>query len=191
MNELSYVNHGGLCCGSRHLYGFGSRDSTAAQIVPKLNEAGKRVVVILNQYQVQDSPNVLNELARTGFVLTDRWNNSSGSVCYSFTRCDERLPLADLPFEWNGMKASDGIYHGNLTQPPEPIPTGQITVGSQVRLRTSSSKAKAGDTGTVINIYGNIVTIRVDITNKVAERKMGNVALLLSPINDTHDLYQG
>lgn len=191
MDNLSYRVHGGGCCGSRHLSGFGSRDNASHQITHHLTERGKRVVVILNQEQVENSPNVLNELARTGFVLTDRWNNSSGSVCYSFTRCDERLPLADLPFVWNGMKASDGIYHGNLTQPPEPIPTGQITVGSQVRLRTSSSKASAGDTGTVENIYGNIVTIRVDITNKVAERKMDNVALLLSPINDTHDLYQG
>lgn len=112
-------SHGGMCCGARHLFGFGAAEdanpgliNSALQDVPPERLAE----IILNGDQVRQYPNILARLADLGFVLDGHWiNGNHNSHNYRFSRCDNRLPL-NLD-NWNGMIMSPGL-HGRL--PPVP-----------------------------------------------------------------------
>ena len=109
--------HGGGCCGARHIRGFGDAENrdpdlinTAAAEVPP----SRMTEVILNGNQVRSYPAILERLANLGFVLDGHWiNGNHGSHNYRFSRCDNRLPL-DLA-GWNGMVMSAGL-HGRLPE---------------------------------------------------------------------------
>lgn len=92
------VDHGGHCCGARHIYSFGAEEianpnliNTTVSQVPQ----GRMIEVILNGEQVaaRYQP-VLDRLADLGFVLTDHYRNSNhDSHNWRFSRCDRREAL--------------------------------------------------------------------------------------------------
>jgi hypothetical protein len=115
-------NHGGQCCGARHLHNFGFQDKTKDQWKEEIKEAssgtlpggmvalpyGRMVEIILNGSQVTTLPNLLEVLNDLGFVLSSAWynhNHTPKTRNYQFTRCDDRLSLLSVP-QWNGMGIS-------------------------------------------------------------------------------------
>lgn len=92
-------NHGGSCCGARHIHGFsqreednpGSIDAAQAQV-----DRWRMTEVILNGTQVTSKPRTLQRLADLGYVLTAHYvNGNHNSDNYVFQRCDNRRPLID------------------------------------------------------------------------------------------------
>lgn len=118
---VSLSSHGGLCCGARHIHGFGTEDcerniqelhNRVASVADRLTE------VILNRDQCQRSPNLLAAMAERGFVLTTGFKNGNhDSDVFVFHRSDRRLRLdnteRDFGFRWNGQIAEPSL-HGNL-----------------------------------------------------------------------------
>ena len=119
---VTLSNHGGSCCGARHIHGFGSNDN-AANIAQMHNHAAsapdRLTEIILNRGQCQRSPNLLAAMAARGFVLTTGFKNGNhDSDVFVFHRSDRRLRLdnteRDFGFVWNGQLAQPTL-HGNLT----------------------------------------------------------------------------
>jgi len=124
---MNMDDHGGSCCGVRHIYGFDRSSpnelTTLLAQVDALNRVARAtpdshrlVEVILSERQVTaDSGNTgwtaeVREaggwpaiLAANGFSLVNRFENAnSGKKCYIFHRVNNPLSLTDLPFEWAG-----------------------------------------------------------------------------------------
>jgi hypothetical protein len=116
---MAYVaNHGGQCCGARHLYRFSVNDNINPQrIAAELKNnvpSGRMTEVILNRTQCISYPSILKKLADLGFVLTDSWiNNNHNSRLYRFSRCDKRRKLEPSGFRWTGQIISAGL-HGDF-----------------------------------------------------------------------------
>lgn len=114
-------NHGGSCCGARHIYGFGTGDllQSITQMHNHVASAPDRLTeIILNKTQCRASPNLLAAMAARGFVLTTGFKNGNhNSDVFVFHRSDRRLRLdnteRDFGFEWTGQLASPTL-HGNL-----------------------------------------------------------------------------
>lgn len=131
---VSMVNHGGHCCGARHLRGFGRAENANPNLI---NAAAQQVPdqrmteVILNGTQVSQHPAVLQRLADLGFVLDGHWiNGNHQSHNYRFSRCDDRRPL-DLA-GWNGMVMAPGLT-GRLPQIPAGNPANRVPIAHYVR----------------------------------------------------------
>jgi hypothetical protein len=155
---VSVRQHGGGCCGARHLAGFtATEDRNPDQIVRALAEAdGDRLVeVILNGTQVQNFPAAVQKLADLGFVLVGRYvNGNHNSNNYVFHRADNRLPLTDLPFNWPGMVITPETQgaltkHHQLRQfaapatpprPGRPYQHNYLLVGDEVQVLSPSSR---------------------------------------------------
>jgi hypothetical protein len=111
-------NHGGQCCGARHLHQFGFQDKTKDQWRQEIKDAssvglpdGRMVEIILNGSQVTTLPNLLEVLNDLGFVLSSAWynhNHTPKTRNYQFTRCDDRLSLLSVP-QWDGMVISPTV----------------------------------------------------------------------------------
>lgn len=124
---MAYVqDHGGSCCGVRHIYGM---DNTTVRQLEDLiaqvdrldrvgratRESGRLIEVILSQRQVGIDGAVGHRWAacveaeggwpvvmqRLGFRLVSRFNNAnSGYDCFVFHRVPVFKSLTDLPFAW-------------------------------------------------------------------------------------------
>lgn len=154
---VTLANHGGFCCGARHLYNFdtivnGSARGTAQeQILTALREAavGRRIEVILNERQVTSTRGreILDTLARLGFVLAEQYlnhNHNPPRKNFVFTRCDTRRRTDErLPFTWSGQWLTPNLT-GSLPAIPRttavgyagPLPTERIDVTGIVFGRT-------------------------------------------------------
>jgi hypothetical protein len=118
---VTLSNHGGSCCGARHIYGFGTGDApqNITQMHNKVAETPDRLTeIILNSNQCQSSPNLLAAMAERGFVLTTGFKNGNhDSSVFVFHRSDRRLRLdnteRDFGFVWPGQLAEPTL-HGNL-----------------------------------------------------------------------------
>lgn len=118
---VNISNHGGSCCGARHIYGFGVVDAlnNIAQMHNLVASAPDRLTeIILNRSQCRASPNLLAAMAARGFVLTTGFKNGNhDSDVFVFHRSDRRLRLdnteRDFGFEWTGQLAQPTL-HGNL-----------------------------------------------------------------------------
>lgn len=97
---MNLQGHGGGCCGSKHLSGFGSTDSAYQTILQyegtvDLLNRDQRVEVILNQTQVRNMPQTLRFLASIGFVMVEVYRNSNSTqLNYVFTRARNRTETA-------------------------------------------------------------------------------------------------
>jgi len=129
---VNISNHGGSCCGARHVHGFGTVDAlnNIAQMHNLVASAPDRLTeIILNRTQCRASPNLLAAMAARGFVLTTGFKNGNhDSDVFVFHRSDRRLRLdnteRDFGFVWEGQLAQPTL-HGNLdalvaTNPPAP-----------------------------------------------------------------------
>lgn len=142
---VTLANHGGSCCGAKHIFGFGPAENTDPSLIDRQLSSvinGQSTEVILNGTQVRNLPNVLARLAALGFVLDGHWNNGNhgnpGSDNYRFCRADRRRPLLQGPIAglWNGMVMSPGLegnltpmhgtraQNGNATRYTRPLPAG-------------------------------------------------------------------
>lgn len=108
---VTFANHGGGCCGLRHLFSFsGSTDRNPSDInfeLTRSNNYGRATEVVLTDSQCRNYPNVLQRLADLGFVLAGRFHNdNSDNVCNVFHRMDHRkaITATALPYTWNGQK---------------------------------------------------------------------------------------
>lgn len=118
---VNISNHGGSCCGARHVHGFGTGDSplNITQMHNHVASAPDRLTeIILNRNQCRSSPDLLAAMAARGFVLTTGFKNGNhDSDVFVFHRSDRRLRLdnteRDFGFVWNGQLASPTL-HGNL-----------------------------------------------------------------------------
>lgn len=124
---VTVSNHGGSCCGARHLYSFDTIVNNG-ESVDTINTAlrkvpvGRRTEVILNGRQVTSAvaPRLLQRLADLGFVLSEHYLNHNHNPArdnFVFTRCDTRRSLTNLPFEWPGQIISAGLT-GDLPEIP-------------------------------------------------------------------------
>lgn len=119
---VTLSNHGGYCCGARHIHGFGTGDApqNIIQMHNKVAETPDRLTeIILNKQQCRASPNLLTAMAARGFVLTTGFKNGNhDSDVFVFHRSDRRLRLdnteRDFGFVWPGQLAEPTL-HGNLT----------------------------------------------------------------------------
>ncbi len=139
---VTITNHGGSCCGARHIYGFDGnlQRGDVDGITRALSDVpfGRRVEAILNGRQVTSAgaPAILQRLADLGFVLTEHYMNHNHNPArdnWVFTRCDTRRSLTDLPFDWTGQVISAGLHAdlpritttataaGNAIDPTQPI----------------------------------------------------------------------
>ncbi len=113
-------NHGGGCCGMRHIAGFGGipTDVTDIDNILRRNvENGKNVEIVLAQYQVESDSfrPILDKMAQVGFVLVGIYSNSgSGNFNYVFHRADRRQPLTQIGDRWTGQYMTPGLS-GDLT----------------------------------------------------------------------------
>lgn len=134
---VNISNHGGSCCGARHIYSFGVGDllQNIAQMHNHVASAPDLLTeIILNKTQCCASPKLLAAMAARGFVLTTGFKNGNhNSDVFVFHRSDRRLRLdnteRDFGFEWTGQLASPTL-HGNLdalvaTNAPAPQDTLQ------------------------------------------------------------------
>lgn len=117
------VEHGGGCCGMKHIHGFrdGDQQDTASLLEQtfrnNLAYANGRyqLEVILSDRQTRDRPQMLAELAHTGYVYTSSWTGQHGTPVHLFLRAKERLALTSAHFynrwvnELDGMVASPGL----------------------------------------------------------------------------------
>lgn len=123
--------HGGNCCGMKHIHGFRNGD---AQDTISLREqtfidnrayanGAYQLEVILSDRQTRDRPQLIAELARTGYVYTSSWTGQHGTPVHLFHRAKRRLALSSAHFynrwtnELNGMVASPGLA-GDLPRAP-------------------------------------------------------------------------
>lgn len=181
-------NHGGGCCGARHIHTFNAGDNADPNRILRVVDTAprtRRVEVILADYQVRDYPRITETLARLGFVLTDRYvNGNHGSQNYVFSRCDRRLPLTDLPFQWRGMVASPHL-HGNLPG----VGTGaryrtvlaRHETGSRVRLLLGRSPFN-GHEGVIVDRFNQECTVVLD--GSPTRRRYDINCLRLLPVDD-------
>ena len=136
---VSIRDHGGMCCGARHIYNFTDQEETnplliieALQRVPH----GRMVEAILNDRQLSTMPRTLETLKMLGFVLTDVYinhNHGPQRRNYRFSYCSDRRALTEAARYWTGMVASIEANGGmpptrlpqlrNRMQPPPPPPT--------------------------------------------------------------------
>jgi len=147
---VNISNHGGSCCGARHIYGFGAVDAlnNIAQMHNLVASAPDRLTeIILNRSQCRASPNLLAAMAARGFVLTTGFKNGNhDSDVFVFHRSDRRLRLdnteRDFGFVWTGQLAQPTL-HGNLdalvaTNAPAPQDTLQEQyrrVGARINMQ--------------------------------------------------------
>lgn len=137
-------NHGGSCCGARHVHGFGTGDSplNITQMHNHVASAPDRLTeIILNRTQCRSSPDLLAAMAARGFVLTTGFKNGNhDSDVFVFHRSDRRLRLdnteRDFGFVWEGQLASPTL-HGELdalvaNNAPAPLQEHHRRVGTAI-----------------------------------------------------------
>jgi hypothetical protein len=147
---MEYEDHGGLCCGAKHVFGFDQ--STPADldafIAGHTSVQNNRLLeAILSERQVNPSPTAAaitrevreaggwpNILRARGFRLAEMWRNSNtGRNCYRFVLIPRLLsddPNFRPPFEWpEGEEVNVPIRRGAAPPPPvaAPAPAPVVT----------------------------------------------------------------
>lgn len=178
---VTLVNHGGQCCGARHLYSFFTADEVdPRRIARALSEVphGRMVEVILNQRQVETSPQTLGMLKNLGFVLTDVYinhNHGPDRRNYRFSRCSDRKPLSEARRWWGGMVASIEAYG----QMPESMPR-DFSGGTALVINSR------GYDGQGIPIGPGLIGARYQVTSPQSEyyRKYVTLREFMTPVRD-------
>ena len=116
------TNHGGLCCGIRHVFRFGAHLNNDPDELTRLLDReipfGRLIEITLTLAQIRQCPRTLQKMADLGFVLVGYFNNhNSGSSVAVFHLAPSRLPLASLVDEnlWTGQVLTPTMG-GNLIE---------------------------------------------------------------------------
>jgi len=134
-------NHGGGCCGIKHLRGFGGSDAGVLETVKRrltktrgrvrwegttlfreesgAAPEGKIIEVVLTDGQVKDKPLTCAWLKKFGFKLVHRFYNSTGSMCNVLHYCHGTRPSEGSP--WHRVpEYEETAEQGNTTREPQP-----------------------------------------------------------------------
>lgn len=119
-------NHGGSCCGMRHIWHFRDQDQDRyiRELIRIMNRQGEaddrlQLEVILSDRQTRENPGLVDALARLGYVYTSSWTGQHGTPIHLFLRAKHRLALTSANFynRWvndlNGMLPHPALA-GNL-----------------------------------------------------------------------------
>ncbi len=182
-------NHGGACCGARHLFGFGTpEDDRPDYINERLREIDndRHVDVKLNLSQMRGHTNIVQRLADLGFVMDAHFKNGNhDSHVFSFSRCDNRLPMTEAEFRrlgirWPGQVISAGLT-GRLTR-HDTVEPGAEGHGQHVE---EGAQAPAPiPARIVISLYSNVYrrsgrsTVRYQTAAAAVEARRGRQATL-------------
>lgn len=154
------TDHGGQCCGSKHIHTFRNDDNPEQdvrelkRILVDTTNSGKNnqlLEVILSNRQATEKPLLMQALADLGFVQADAWVGNHGTPVWKFTRSGRRLALNSQTFNWQGM-----VMHGNLAGNLSPIAgrasyLNQRHVDGQPENAPVERPIRVGDTVRVIN----------------------------------------
>ena len=166
---VAIAQHGGQCCGVRHIYGFDNSnerdftqlmsqiDASSGVRLPGQRDPQNRLVeVILSDRQVDKFP----WLERAGFRLVSRFRNANSErFCNVFHRHTSFLPLDDgAAANWNGPRGhgQDAPARANIG-----VDRPAFRRGDRVRYNPDSASRRAGETGR-ITAPGEILRIRWD-----------------------------
>ena len=162
-------NHGGNCCGFRHIHGFHERESTnIAELIRHtgtegLSDRAYQLEVILSDRQTRENPRLVDELARIGYVYSSSWTGQHGTPIHQFLRAKRRLAMTAANFygRWtrNGGMVAHPALAGSLpgweerTQQPHVMGDrtryNNLNVGDRVRVQNPRAR-----------LHGNQYTIR-------------------------------
>ena len=114
-----YANHGGSCCGMRHIFNFRDDERTNIRsLIENLNTLGAdnrlQQEVILSNRQTTEYPGLVDELARLGFVYTSSWTGQHGTPVHLFLRAKMRLALSEANFYERWTQAGGMLPHPAL-----------------------------------------------------------------------------
>lgn len=158
-------NHGGNCCGARHIHSFRGNEAANVASLTHLTSSGGLAAnhllreVILSNRQTQSNPRLIAKLAELGYVYTSSWTGNHGTPVHRFERTGRRLALNRNGFNWQGMVASDTL-DGDLNV----LPVNEATPRNGIGLRDSDETlVYVGDlvrvTGGTSRYRGNAFTV--------------------------------
>jgi hypothetical protein len=168
------TNHGGNCCGMRHIHGFYNgrvQDLRELTDLTSRYSIGTRyqLEVILSDAQTRDGPALVAELARLGYVYTSSWSGNHETPVHLFLRAHTRLALSNAHFYNRWVNDLNGqLPHPDLGGVLPPIGRNAVVadppplaVGDRVLVLRGT---RQGHRGTVHSIGGafNSYQIRYD-----------------------------
>lgn len=116
-------NHGGSCCGIKHIHGFGNSDDAVLRQIKRsltrtpggkrvkwdgetlfeersgTNPEGKIIEVVLTDGQIRSHPRTCAWLKKFGFKLVHRFDNRTGSMCNVLHYCHSTQPNESSPWQ--------------------------------------------------------------------------------------------
>lgn len=143
------TNHGGNCCGARHIYDFRNNvQDDIRQLERHIRENGNHLLmeVILSNRQATEKPQVIDKLQELGFVYSSSWVGNHGTPVHRFERTGRRLALNANQFNWRGMTSSDRL-RGDLpalTNNMTDSRNNTLEVGDTVEIVGSTSRYNGG-----------------------------------------------
>lgn len=110
-------NHGGKCCGSRHIFTFRNEinpqgDITELRQHVRNSDNSLRLEVILSDLQTRNKPNLIRALKNLGFVYVESWTGNHGTPVHLFSRCGSRLRAMETRFfrdRWTGQTLNPAL----------------------------------------------------------------------------------
>lgn len=133
---MNFRNHGGGCCGVKHLHGFDAKPKTLTYVpytsrrtkmltlMKRLirenghvrGARGKMFEVILTDPQIREMPEWIAELKAMDFRLVTRFHNSTGGWCNVFHMTTGRCRDDNVP-DWWSEKREDATKDKTEDQP--------------------------------------------------------------------------
>ena len=103
------LNHGGACCGMRHMRGmsFNYNSNIEQEIRDAVRQvhANRLIEVTMTDGQCSNT-RVMQVLKAYGFKLVNRFRNSnSGNIVNVFHRIPVQSAMTGLPYEWENLTA--------------------------------------------------------------------------------------
>lgn len=111
-------NHGGGCCGIRHISGFHIGPIESHRYLQRVLDnsesnapRGRLIEIVLTDAQARNYGPILG---KHKFVLASRFRNAnSGNICNVFHRHEDLLPLDDIPFSMDPKVVDEMIEEDN------------------------------------------------------------------------------
>lgn len=144
------VNHGGGCCGMRHIYGMGTGSTGQLQELVAAVNRNILIEIVMTDGQCQNRPEILRKMEELGFVLVNRSQNpNTTNIINVFHRTNAHIQMSRLPYQWTGGRA-----YGEVVLVPD------FRVGDAVVVSNPRSKFNVG-TGTIVSVKNSVFTVRI------------------------------
>lgn len=141
---MRFENHGGGCCGRRHIFGMNGEtaDSIRRIMVHNgLNADSNKITEIVLSEENEDLEDLQTEVVNAGFVLVARWENCSGSTCYMYLHANDWLAFP------NGAEVAvvpPQVLVQAPPPPPAPRPAAPVVVARLYHNVLRSGRSEAG-----------------------------------------------